>query len=100
VIADQECHVSLASFWEIAIKVSLQKLKLPSSFDRYLPEQMSTNGFSSLEIDFRRVAGCVTLPWRHRDPFDLLLVSQTIEGDLALVSRDTIFDDYGVRRIW
>jgi PIN domain nuclease of toxin-antitoxin system len=99
-IAEQDCHVSLASFWEIAIKLSIQKLRLPSGFDRYVPEQMSANGFSALEISFRHVAGCVALPWRHRDPFDRLLVSQAIEEEMALVSRDTIFDDYGVRRIW
>jgi PIN domain nuclease of toxin-antitoxin system len=99
-ISDEECYVSLASLWEIAIKVSLGKLRLPSSFSRYLPEQMSANGFLSLDIRFRHIAGCAALPWRHRDPFDRLLISQAIEEGMAVVSRDEAFSAYGVRRIW
>ena len=74
-ISEEQCFLSLASLWEIAIKVSLEKLKLPNSFDRYIPEQMSINGFSQLEIGFRHIAGCAGLPWHHRDPFDRLLIA-------------------------
>jgi PIN domain nuclease of toxin-antitoxin system len=99
-IANEDCRVSLASLWEIAVKLSLGKLKLPSRFERYVPEQMAANGFSPLEIGFRHVARCAGLPWRHRDPFDRLLISQALEEDLALVSRDEILERYGARRIW
>jgi PIN domain nuclease of toxin-antitoxin system len=99
-ISEEDCHVSLASLWEIAVKVSIGRLKLPLSFDRYLPEQMLANGFTSLNIGFRHIARCAVLPWHHRDPFDRLLVSQAIEEDLPLVSRDLILEQYGVRRIW
>ncbi len=99
-ITEEECRVSLASLWEIAVKVSLGKLKLPSSFDRYIPEQMSANGFTHLDIGFRHLARCAVLPWRHRDPFDRLLISQAIEEDLAVVSRDEAMGRYGIRRIW
>jgi PIN domain nuclease of toxin-antitoxin system len=99
-ISDQECLVSLASLWEIAIKTSLGKLKLPSTFDRYVPEQILLNGFSRLEIGFRHIAGCAVLPWHHRDPFDRLLISQAIEENLRVVSRDSMFEQYGIRRVW
>jgi PIN domain nuclease of toxin-antitoxin system len=99
-ISEEDCHVSLASLWEIAIKISLGKLKLPSSFERYFPEQMSVNGFSSLEIGFRHLASSIILPWHHRDPFDRLLIAQALEEDLALVSRDAVMEQYGIRRIW
>lgn len=99
-ISEEECHVSLASLWEIAVKVSIGRLKLPLSFDRYLPEQMRANGFTSLDIGFRHIARCAVLPWHHRDPFDRLLVSQAIEEDLPLISRDLVLERYGVRRIW
>jgi PIN domain nuclease of toxin-antitoxin system len=99
-ISEEDCYVSIATLWEIAIKVSLGKLRLPSSFSRYVPEQMSANGFLSLDIGFRHVAGSAALPWRHRDPFDRLLISQAIEEDMAVVSRDEAFSAYGVRRIW
>ncbi len=99
-ISVEDCLLSLASIWEIAIKISLGRLKLPSGFDRYIPEQVSMNGFSLLEIGFRHVAGCTVLPWHHRDPFDRLLIAQAIEEDLRIVSRDKMFDRYGVRRVW
>lgn len=100
IISSDECHVSLASLWEIAIKTSLGKLKLPSTLDRYVPEQMALNGFSQLDIGFRHVARCAVLSWHHHDPFDRLLIAQAMEEDLAVVTRDGIFEQYGVRRIW
>jgi PIN domain nuclease of toxin-antitoxin system len=90
----------MASFWEIAIKFSLSKLRLPSSIERYLPEQMSLNGFETLEISFRQTIRTATLPWRHRDPFDRLLAAQALEEKVSIVSRDAIFDAYGLKRIW
>ncbi len=99
-IGREECFLSLASIWEMAIKVSLGKLKLPGTFDRYIPEQMLLNGFSQLEIGFRHIARTAKLPWHHRDPFDRLLIAQSLENDLSVVSRDSVFERYGVRRIW
>jgi len=90
----------MASFWEIAIKLSLSKLRLPAAVERYLPEQMSLNGFETLEISFRQTVGTATLPWKQRDPFDRLLAAQALEEKLNIVSRDAVFDAYGVKRIW
>ena len=99
-IAEDDCFVSMASFWEIAIKHSLGKLDLPTAIERYLPDQMSLNGFETLDISFRQTMGTAALPWRHRDPFDRLLAAQSLEEKIAIVSRDPIFDAYGVKRIW
>ena len=99
-IADQDCFVSAATFWEIAIKISLDKLRLPAAIERYVPDQMSLNGFELLEISFRQIARCASLPFRHRDPFDRMLVSQSQEEGLSIVSRDPVFETYGVKRIW
>lgn len=90
----------MASFWEIAIKLSLSKLRLPAAIERYLPEQMSLNGFETLEISFRQTMGTATLPWRHRDPFDRLLAAQALEEKLTIISRDAVFDAYSVKRVW
>jgi PIN domain nuclease of toxin-antitoxin system len=95
-----DCFVSFASFWEIGIKVSLGKLKLPGIFDRYLAEQMSLNGFEQLEISFRHIARVSSLLFHHRDPFDRLLAAQALEEDLAIVSRDPAFKAYGIEQIW
>ena len=99
-IAGGECFVSIATFWEIAIKCSLEKLRLPGTPERYLTEQMSLNGFEILDIGFRHTMGVISLPWHHRDPFDRLLASQALEASIQFVSRDEVFEDYGGERLW
>lgn len=99
-ISKEDCFVSFASFWEIAIKISIGKLRIPSQIERYVPDQMSINGFEQLEISFRHIARCASLRWRHRDPFDRLLVAQAQEEGLAIISRDPVFETYGLKRIW
>lgn len=99
-ITENDCCVSMATFWEIAIKLSLGKLHLPSAIGRYLPEQMSLNGFETLEITFRQTIGTSALPWHHRDPFDRLLAAQALEEKIPIVSRDPVFDNYGLARVW
>jgi PIN domain nuclease of toxin-antitoxin system len=99
-IEEMDCFVSLASFWEIAIKISLGKLRLPGLPDRYLAEQMSSNGFEQLEISFRQIMRCASLPRHHGDPFDRLLATQAQEEKLAIVSCNAAFDAYGIKRIW
>lgn len=100
IMSEQDCFVSLASFWEIAIKINLDKLRLPGIVDRYLANQMSLNGFEQLEITFRQIMRCASLTRHHGDPFDRLLVAQSQEESLAIVSRDPSFDRYGIERIW
>jgi PIN domain nuclease of toxin-antitoxin system len=95
-----DCFVSLASFWEIAIKISLNKLRLPGIVDRYLADQMQQNGFEQIEISFRQIMRCASLERHHGDPFDRLLVAQAQEESLPIVSCDPAFDRYGLQRIW
>jgi len=95
-----ECLVSLVSCWEIAVKLSLGKLRLATPFQRFLPEQLAANGFAPLPIDLRHVARVADLPFHHRDPFDRLLIAQALEEDLAIVSADAVFRKYGVKRVW
>lgn len=99
-MAADDCFVSLASFWEIAIKISLNKLRLPGIIDRYLADQMQLNGFEQLDISFRQIMRCASLERHHGDPFDRLLVAQAREESLPIVSRDPVFDRYGTQRIW
>jgi len=98
--ARNECFVSVASGWEIAIKVSLGKLRIDGALDRFLPEQLAANGFQALAIDFRHTALVATLPFHHRDPYDRLLVAQAVEEDLAMVTADPVVVKYGVKRVW
>ena len=95
-----QCFVSVASAWEIAIKVSLGKLRIDAALDRFLPEQLGANGFEPLAIDMKHTARVARLPFHHRDPFDRLLVAQAIEEELAVVTADPVFARYGMKRVW
>jgi PIN domain nuclease of toxin-antitoxin system len=95
-----ECWLSLASCWEMAIKLSLGKLKLQSPIERFVPEQLAANGFRSLEIDFDDIARVASLPFHHRDPFDRLLVAQALGRNLHVVSVERVFAKYGAKRVW
>ena len=97
---DNECLLSLASSWEIAIKLSLGKLKLPAPIERFIPEQLMANGLRQLYICFRHIARVASLAFHHRDPFDRLLAAQALEDALTVVSADGVFRRYGVKRIW
>jgi PIN domain nuclease of toxin-antitoxin system len=97
---DNECLVSTASAWEIAIKCGLGKLRLSLPAGRYVADHVIANGFRLLDIELRHVARVESLANHHRDPFDRLLAAQALEENLAVVSADQIFRKYGVKRIW
>lgn len=98
--ANNEVLFSIVSCWELAIKLSLGKLRLPQNHARFIPEQLSANGFSLLDLELGHVARVAGLPFHHRDPFDRLLAAQALEEQLAIVSADPVFRTYGVTRIW
>jgi len=95
-----ECYLSLASCWELAIKTSIGKLQLTKSVDRFIPEELAANDFQLLSIDFRHVAKVETLSFHHRDPFDRLLVAQALIEKMTIISADTVLSEYGIKRLW
>ena len=97
---DSEVFVSLASCWELAIKLSLGKLRLTQSLDRFVPEQLTRNGFGLLSVELRHVVRVADLPFHHRDPFDRLLVAQALQDELAIISADRVLRKYGVTVVW
>ncbi|HEY9645997.1 MAG TPA: type II toxin-antitoxin system VapC family toxin [Chroococcidiopsis sp.] len=94
-----DLYVSVASLWEIAIKLGLEKLSLKVSFQDFqgLLEQFS---IKILPILFEDTVSYVMLPLHHRDPFDRILVAQSITHSLTLISRDVAFDAYPIQRVW
>jgi PIN domain nuclease of toxin-antitoxin system len=98
--ADNECFLSLASCWELAIKCSLGKLMLSQPLDQFIPEQLSRNGIRLLHIDFRHAAKVATLPFHHRDPFDRLLVAQASIEKMTLVTANAAMARYDIKCLW
>ena len=95
-----EKFVSIVSIWETAIKVSIGKMFLSASFDVLFPHQLEVNGFELLPVKVAHTSFVTTLPFHHRDPFDRLLIAQSIEEKMTLVSVDKVFDDYRITRLW
>ena len=91
--------LSIASVWEMAIKVSLGKLTLRQPLAEYISYYLAINGFTLLPVTIAHTSTIVSLPFHHRDPFDRLLVAQALVEDMSLVSRDAILDNYGVVRV-
>jgi PIN domain nuclease of toxin-antitoxin system len=96
----EEIFLSVVSLWEMAIKVSLGKLKMPSPFLDFVEHQITENSFSLLVIKPVHIERIVSLPFHHRDPFDRMLVSQSLSETLPIIGKDEIFDLYGVSRYW
>jgi len=92
--------VSIASLWEIAIKVRLGKLEFGIEFDA-LVGLIEDEGLATfLPITPAHVKHLQHLEMHHRDPFDRMLVAQALAENLTLVSADTSLDAYGVQRLW
>lgn len=95
--------VSVVSFWEIAIKISIGKLEMDLSMED-LQRLTLENGIDILQLEVEHTFLLRTLPFHHKDPFDRLILSQALYEGMSLLSNDTIFDSYfdtrKVKRIW
>jgi PIN domain nuclease of toxin-antitoxin system len=97
---NNEKVISPATYWEIAIKVSIAKITLGAPFEDFLHRGIVVNGFGILHIQPTHAVRAASLPFHHKDPFDRLLIAQALVEDVPLVSNESIFDAYGVKRLW
>ena len=95
-IADEtnEIWFSVASVWEIGIKVAIGKLPLPEPPDRYISSRMGQLDVRSLQITAIHALRAAALPLHHRDPFDRMLIAQAQLEDMTIVSADAMFKQY------
>jgi PIN domain nuclease of toxin-antitoxin system len=91
--------VSIASFWEISIKLFLGKLTLTDDLNN-IETKFNSTRFQLLPISIQDTIKLSQLPLHHRDPFDCIIIAQAISHTLAIVSVDTAFDAYPIQRIW
>jgi PIN domain nuclease of toxin-antitoxin system len=92
--------VSIATCWEIAIKVGLGKLDLGEPSRSFLPRELTRNCFELLPVSLDHATQVEGLALHHRDPFDRLLVAQSLVERMPVVSTDAVFDHYGISRLW
>jgi PIN domain nuclease of toxin-antitoxin system len=92
--------LSVVSLWEILIKVQAGKLHLPVPTGPYLIKKLAENHIEVLPINLDHVLRLEALPAHHRDPFDRILIAQSLEEDVSLVTADPVFEKYPVRVLW
>ena len=92
-------HISVASWWEIAIKCSLNKLRLDIPLKDFMAERVD-EGFRALSIDTQHLPALATLPFHHHDPFDRMIICQAIAENMAVCTGDSDFAAYDIQRVW
>ena len=98
---DSVLILSVASSWEISIKYSIGKLPLPTdNLDVFIRRKLAENRIQVLSIKLKHALGVAKLPLIHNDPFDRLIITQSLSENLPIISIDKIFDAYGVERKW
>jgi PIN domain nuclease of toxin-antitoxin system len=97
---NNEIYISIASLWEISIKVNQGKLTIKDSLSLFFIDAIEEYGFKILPIELPHLLTQSTLPLHHRDPFDQLLIAQSFSETMPIISADTAFDAYPVTRIW
>lgn len=95
-----DIDVSPASYWEIAIKISVKKYSLPEPYEVFMEREITANNFRILHIEPGHTAAVSKMPFHHRDPFDRLIVAQAMVEQIAVVSYDAVLDAYGITRLW
>ena len=96
---NNECFISIASIWEIAIKVNLNKLELKSGFDKIIDFLTDLN-IEILPITFEHIQILNTLEYHHKDPFDRMIISQATAEQLTIITKDENFRKYQVMVKW
>jgi PIN domain nuclease of toxin-antitoxin system len=95
-----DLSLSIASIWEILIKVQSGKLNFPRPAGPYVLRKLAENKIKMLSISIDHLLALDGLPMHHRDPFDRILIAQSLEENLPIVTSDLWFDRYPVQVIW
>jgi PIN domain nuclease of toxin-antitoxin system len=90
--------VSVASIWEVAIKTAIGKMTWNEPLEVFVRRELRP--FTVLQVSVGHAISTSSLPLYHRDPFDRMLAAQASQRRLTVVSRDPVFDTYGIDRLW
>jgi PIN domain nuclease of toxin-antitoxin system len=92
--------LSLASLWEMQIKLKLGKLQFDLPLSELLAVQQEINTIQLLPIELAHIWTLGSLPLHHRDPFDRMLITQATANQMPILSVDVAFDCYEIERLW
>ena len=97
---NNEKLVSIASIWEMAINHSIGRLNFSLPFMEFVGQQLTVSNIGLLEINLQHIEVVASLPLHHRDPFDRLIIAQSMAEQIPILSVDAIFDAYAIVRVW
>ena len=97
---ENQVLVSIVSAWEVSIKWGLGRLDLPEHPKTFVPSRLHRDHFMLLPIHLSHVLQVADLPDHHKDPFDRLLIAQSIVEDVPLLSRDELVSQYDIKVLW
>ena len=92
--------LSVASIWELQIKLQIGKLTLPKPLPELVQNQQRVNGLQLLAVEPAHIYGLADLPLHHKDPFDRLIIAQALAKNLTVVSADGKFAIYSLDLLW
>jgi PIN domain nuclease of toxin-antitoxin system len=95
-----ELFLSVGTLLEVAVKVSVKKLKLSEPYETFMQREITNAKLTIVPLTMKHAATMTSLPLHHRDPFDRLLIAQSMVENLPLVSADSAFDAYPITRLW
>ena len=93
------CFVSIASLWEITIKIQKEKLKLDFPLAHFF-DYLASNQIEIIGINQEHLLYLLSLPTHHADPFDRMIISQAFVDGMTVITKDSIFEEYGVKVLW
>jgi len=94
------CLLSIASVWEIAIKTNAGKLEIDQPFDDFVPYHLTAYDLELIPIEIEHLSRVATFQQEHRDPFDRLIIAQGLVLSMPIVTKDSVFEGFGVKVIW
>jgi len=98
--SENELFLSHVSVWEIAIKIKTEKLNIENSLSEFIKSSVEKYSLKLFPISLQHIYYTQQLSLHHRDPFDRLLIAQSMSENLPIISSDDAFDAYDVKRIW
>lgn len=93
-------YLCMVSAWEMQIKNQLGKLELSVGVEEMINKNRQENNIRLLQIDLPHIGQLSQLPQHHKDPFDRIIIAQAMLENMAIVSIDQVFSEYGVRIYW
>ena len=97
--SENNCFVSIASFWEIGIKYSIGRLELNANL-KDIFSIIEETGFDILPITTSHILKNSELEFFHQDPFDRIIIAQSIVEKIEIISKDKAFSNYDVSLVW